>query len=66
MRVTVINDENGKQVLGFDYPEGPAAPKPEPVVAEASLPGAKAPAKKGKGKPKDTPQREPDAPLGAE
>jgi len=66
VRVTVINDENGKQVLGFDYPEGPAAPKPEPVVAGASLPGAKAPAKKGKGKPKDTPQREPDAPLGAE
>ena len=31
VRVTVVTVE-GKQTLGFDYPEGPAAPRPEVVV----------------------------------
>jgi ATP-dependent Clp protease ATP-binding subunit ClpA len=36
VRVTVVTDEAGKQKLGFDYPEGPVAPKPEKDVANAA------------------------------
>jgi ATP-dependent Clp protease ATP-binding subunit ClpA len=61
VRVTVVKNEDGKQELGFEYPAGPAEPKPELVVAE----GGKAPAKKARvAKPKP-PEREPDTPLGA-
>ncbi|GLS17023.1 ATP-dependent Clp protease ATP-binding subunit ClpA [Labrys miyagiensis] len=62
VRVTVVKKDDGKQELGFEYPAGPAEPKPEPVVAE----GGKAPAKKVRvAKPKP-PEREPDTPLGAD
>jgi ATP-dependent Clp protease ATP-binding subunit ClpA len=36
VRVTVATDDAGKQKLGFDYPEGPVAPKPEKDVANAA------------------------------
>ncbi|MDT3379416.1 ATP-dependent Clp protease ATP-binding subunit ClpA [Labrys neptuniae] len=62
VRVTVVTNEEGRQELGFEYPAGPAKPKPEPVVADNS----QASAKKPKAKPKGPPQREPDAPAGAE
>jgi len=36
VRVVVTTDENGKRALGFEYPDGPIAPKPERVVVEAT------------------------------
>ena len=27
-----VREEDGKKVLGFDYPEGPVAPRPEVVI----------------------------------
>jgi len=36
VRVVVATDENGKRMLGFEYPDGPIAPKPERVVVEAT------------------------------
>ena len=36
----IVRDEDGKQSLGFDYPEGPVTPKPEKVV-EAKKPKRK-------------------------
>src|SRR3954470_13287646 len=35
VRVVVVTDESGKPALGFEYPEGPITPRPEPDVAEA-------------------------------
>src|SRR3954468_19098198 len=35
VRVVVVMDEGGKPALGFEYPEGPITPRPEPDVAEA-------------------------------
>jgi ATP-dependent Clp protease ATP-binding subunit ClpA len=35
VRVVLTTNEDGKQVLGFEYPEGPVTPKPEKVVATA-------------------------------
>ncbi len=35
VRVIVVDDENGKKALGFEFPEGPVTPKPEKDVAEA-------------------------------
>jgi ATP-dependent Clp protease ATP-binding subunit ClpA len=31
VRVVVVKDENGADKLGFDYPAGPVAPKPEKI-----------------------------------
>src|SRR5215218_4930466 len=36
VRVVVTTDEAGKRVLGFEYPDGPVAPRPERVVVEAT------------------------------
>ena len=35
VRVIVVDKENGKKALGFEFPEGPITPKPEKDVAEA-------------------------------
>ncbi|MBX3539647.1 MAG: ATP-dependent Clp protease ATP-binding subunit ClpA [Chelatococcus sp.] len=35
VRVVVKTDEAGQKTLGFEFPEGPVTPKPEPDVAEA-------------------------------
>ena len=35
VRVIVVDKENGKKALGFEFPEGPVTPKPEKDVAEA-------------------------------
>ncbi|CAH1660144.1 ATP-dependent Clp protease ATP-binding subunit ClpA [Hyphomicrobiales bacterium] len=35
VRVVVQTDEGGQKTLGFEFPEGPVTPKPEPDVAEA-------------------------------
>jgi ATP-dependent Clp protease ATP-binding subunit ClpA len=31
----IVREEDGKQVLGFDYPEGRVTPRPEKVVSAA-------------------------------
>jgi ATP-dependent Clp protease ATP-binding subunit ClpA len=36
VRVVVHKAEDGKESLGFEYPEGPITPKPEKDVAEAA------------------------------
>jgi ATP-dependent Clp protease ATP-binding subunit ClpA len=36
VRVVVTTTEDGKRELGFEYPDGPIAPKPERVVVEAT------------------------------
>jgi ATP-dependent Clp protease ATP-binding subunit ClpA len=36
VRVVVTTNEDGRRVLGFEYPDGPVAPKPERVVVEAT------------------------------
>ena len=36
VRVVVTTDESGRRVLGFEYPDGPVAPRPERVVVEAT------------------------------
>jgi ATP-dependent Clp protease ATP-binding subunit ClpA len=41
VKVVVETDEAGKQTLGFEYPEGPVAPKPERDVANAAKKRAK-------------------------
>jgi len=33
--VVVVTDESGKPALGFEYPESPITPRPEPDVATA-------------------------------
>ncbi len=35
VRVVVTTNEAGAKVIGFEYPDGPTAPKPERVVVEA-------------------------------
>ncbi|MCP8939880.1 ATP-dependent Clp protease ATP-binding subunit ClpA [Alsobacter sp. SYSU M60028] len=35
VRVVVVDKENGKKGLGFEFPEGPVTPKPEKDVIEA-------------------------------
>ncbi|MFO0408286.1 MAG: ATP-dependent Clp protease ATP-binding subunit ClpA [Labrys sp. (in: a-proteobacteria)] len=35
VRVVVTTNEAGTKVIGFEYPDGPTAPKPERVVVEA-------------------------------
>jgi len=35
VRVIVVDKDNGKKSLGFEFPEGPITPKPERDVAEA-------------------------------
>ena len=35
VRVIVVKPENGKEALGFEYPEGPVTPKPERDVTNA-------------------------------
>ncbi|WP_375457965.1 ATP-dependent Clp protease ATP-binding subunit ClpA [uncultured Enterovirga sp.] len=37
----VVNDEDGKQSLGFSFPEGPVTPRPEKVVATSAAKRAK-------------------------
>jgi ATP-dependent Clp protease ATP-binding subunit ClpA len=37
----VVEEKDGAKTLGFEYPEGAAAPRPEPVVAKAAKPGGK-------------------------
>ncbi len=58
VRVTVVKDDEGFMILGFDFPKGPVAPKPEPVAPDvrriakrAAARADKPAAKKGKGKP---------------
>ncbi|MEI8146297.1 MAG: ATP-dependent Clp protease ATP-binding subunit ClpA, partial [Alphaproteobacteria bacterium] len=34
VRVIVVKDEEGFPALGFDYPEGPVTPRPEPVAPD--------------------------------
>ena len=41
VRVVVKTGENGKDSLGFEYPEGPITPKPEKDVTEAAKKRAK-------------------------
>ena len=36
VRVVVITAEDGRRELGFEYPDGPVAPRPERVVVEAT------------------------------
>jgi ATP-dependent Clp protease ATP-binding subunit ClpA len=57
VRVTVNTDDAGKQTLGFDYPEGPVAPKPEKDVANAAK-------KRAKRKPKPYAKAKPKGPGG--
>jgi ATP-dependent Clp protease ATP-binding subunit ClpA len=35
VRVAVIQDEQGKSKLGFEYPDGPVTPKPEKIPVAA-------------------------------
>ena len=44
VKVVVVTGENGKPVIGFEYPEGKVTPRPEKDVQEA--------AKKRKRKPR--------------
>jgi ATP-dependent Clp protease ATP-binding subunit ClpA len=40
--VVVVEDDTGTKKLGFEFPEGPATPRPEVVPASAPRPVAKA------------------------
>ena len=58
VRVTVVKDDEGFMILGFDFPKGPVAPRPEPVAPDvrriakrATARADKPAARKGKGKP---------------
>ncbi|MDQ0395149.1 ATP-dependent Clp protease ATP-binding subunit ClpA [Labrys monachus] len=62
VRVNVVKDENGKNVLGFEYPEGPVEPKQEPLLAG---PGEQA-AKRNGGKANGASYHEPEKPLETE
>jgi ATP-dependent Clp protease ATP-binding subunit ClpA len=50
VRVVVTTDEAGKRVLGFEYPDGPVAPRPERVVVEATKKPRRKAAKRSKPK----------------
>ncbi|MFC7398780.1 ATP-dependent Clp protease ATP-binding subunit ClpA [Chelatococcus sp. GCM10030263] len=56
VKVVVETDEKGTKTLGFEFPEGPVTPKPEPDVAEAvkkrAKPRSSSPKKPGAGKPR--------------
>jgi ATP-dependent Clp protease ATP-binding subunit ClpA len=56
VKVVVETDEKGTRALGFEFPEGPVTPKPEPDVAEAvkkrAKPRSSSPKKPGAGKPR--------------
>jgi ATP-dependent Clp protease ATP-binding subunit ClpA len=56
VKVVVETDEKGVRTLGFEFPEGPVTPKPEPDVAEAvkkrAKPRSSSPKKPGAGKPR--------------
>jgi ATP-dependent Clp protease ATP-binding subunit ClpA len=41
VKVVVTTNEAGGNVIGFEYPDGPVAPKPEKAVAEAKKKAAK-------------------------
>ncbi len=51
VRVVLKKDDNGKDVLGFEYPEGPVRPKPELEEEEAADKKGPPKARKGGGGP---------------
>jgi ATP-dependent Clp protease ATP-binding subunit ClpA len=51
VRVILKKDENGKDALGFEYPEGPVRPKPEVEEEEADKKGPPKAKKNGGGSP---------------
>jgi ATP-dependent Clp protease ATP-binding subunit ClpA len=55
VRVILKKDENGKDALGFEYPEGPVRPKPEVEEEEAADKKNPPKAKKGGGSPPPKP-----------
>ncbi len=58
VRVLVEKDEEGFPVLGFDYPQGPVTPKPEPVAPDITAIVKRASAAKRAGA-KAAPKRKP-------
>ncbi|QCI68183.1 ATP-dependent Clp protease ATP-binding subunit ClpA [Phreatobacter stygius] len=58
VRVVVEKDEEGFPVLGFDFPQGPVTPKPEPVAPDVRAIVKRASAKRGgtKAAPKRKPK----------
>ena len=57
VRVVVQTDENGQKTLGFEFPEGPVTPKPEPDVAEAVKKHVKRRSPAAKKQPSPRPRR---------
>ncbi|CAH1666940.1 ATP-dependent Clp protease ATP-binding subunit ClpA [Chelatococcus asaccharovorans] len=57
VRVVVQTDDNGQKTLGFEFPEGPVTPKPEPDVAEAVKKHVKRRAPAAKKQPSSRPRR---------
>jgi ATP-dependent Clp protease ATP-binding subunit ClpA len=55
VRVILKKDENGKDVLGFEYPEGPVRPKPEVEEEEADKKSPPKTKKNGGGSPPPKP-----------
>jgi ATP-dependent Clp protease ATP-binding subunit ClpA len=45
VRVIVVKDEQGRDVLGFEYLDGPVTPKPEKLPAKRAKPKRRAPRK---------------------
>ncbi|KUL96627.1 Clp protease ClpX [Bosea sp. WAO] len=69
VKVVVVQSETGIKVLGLEFPDGPAKPKPEKDVAAAAEKRTRKPRAKGTGKAKAGPAGslkrgpKPDAPV---